>query len=197
MVLVVGSFEREAEAEQALVRLRGAGLTEDESILIANARPAQEVPDVATARASAAAAEPTAETANEVRPDTGPALDASASEGATYTRESQDELATANTSEKEAESSINSAALGAAVGVFLGGGLMGPLGLALGAVAGTGAGLAAALIGRGLSKDEAQRYESDVMAGRYLVAVETERHSADEVRALLHESGVQQVQVQS
>ena len=39
MVLVVGSFENEAQAEQALVRLRGAGLSEDESILIANARP--------------------------------------------------------------------------------------------------------------------------------------------------------------
>jgi hypothetical protein len=203
MVLVVGSFENEAQAEQALVRLRGAGLSEDESILIANARPqaepATDAPNSVTARASAAAAEPTAESANEVSPDpdSGPALDAAASEGATYTRESRDEPAMANTSEKEAESAVNSAALGAAVGVFVGGGAMGPLGIALGAVAGTGVGLAAALVSRGLSQNEAQEYEADVMAGRYLVAVETERHSADEVRALLKESGVQQVQVQS
>ena len=45
MVLVVGSFEKEAQAEQALVRLRGAGLSEDESILIANARPASRTGD--------------------------------------------------------------------------------------------------------------------------------------------------------
>ena len=68
--------------------------------------------------------------------DSGPALDAAASEGATYTRESRDEPAMANTSEKEAESAVNSAALGAAVGVFVGGGAMGPLGIALGAVVG-------------------------------------------------------------
>jgi hypothetical protein len=207
MVLVVGSFEKEAEAEQALVRLRGAGLTEDESILIANARPdvqpaAQaetDAPDAVTARASAAAAEPTAESANEVASDqdTGPALDAAASEGATYTRESRDEPAMANTSEKEAESAVNSAALGSAIGVFVGGGAMGPLGIALGAVVGGGAGLAASLVARGLSQSEAEQYEADVLAGRYLVAVETERHSADEVRALLKDSGVQQVQVQS
>ena len=70
---------------------------------------------------------------------------------------------------------------------------MGPLGIALGAVVG-GAGAGRALVGRGLSQNEAQEYEADVMAGRYLVAVETERHSADEVRALL-KVGVQQVQV--
>ena len=65
----------------------------------------------------------------------------------------------ANTSEKEAESAVNSAALGSAVGVFVGGGAMGPLGIALGAVVGGGAGLAAALVGRGLSQNEAQEYE--------------------------------------
>ena len=57
MVLVVGSFEKEAEAEQALVRLRGAGLSEDKSILIANAgpqgEPATDAPSAVTARASA------------------------------------------------------------------------------------------------------------------------------------------------
>jgi hypothetical protein len=201
MVLVVGSFEKEAEAEQALVRLRGAGLTEDESILIANARPeaqaGADAPDAVTARASAAATEPTAESVNEVAPDTGPALDAAASEGATYTRASREEPAMSNTSEKEAESAVNSAALGSAIGVFIGGGAMGPLGIALGAVVGGGAGLATAFVARGLSQSEAEQYEADVLAGRYLVAVETERHSADELRALLQESGVQQVQVQS
>jgi hypothetical protein len=82
-------------------------------------------------------------------------------------------------------------------GRLVGGGLMGPLGLALGAGAGTGVALAAVLAGRGLSRDEAQRSEADVLAGRYLVAVETDRRPADEVRALLEESGVGPVRVEA
>jgi outer membrane lipoprotein SlyB len=101
------------------------------------------------------------------------------------------------TSEEEAERAVNTAALGGAVGLFVGGGLMGPLGLALGAVAGTGVALAAVPAGRGLSRDEAQRYEADVLAGRYLVAVETDRRPADEVRALLEESGAGPVRVEA
>ena len=187
MALIVGSFVSQQQAEVALLRLRDAGLAEDETVLIANATAAAD--DGGRSRRGGhhrrAKRWPAAEAVEA------PGGEAPGGEpGASTARANQP-------SEKEAENSVNSAALGAAVGTFVGGGLMGPLGLALGAVAGTGVGLAATLVGRGLSRDEAERYESDVLAGRYLVAVESGDRKPEDVRALMEESGVAQVKVEA
>jgi hypothetical protein len=182
VTVVVGSFDTQAQAEQALLRLRDAGLAPEEAVLIANIRT---TPDAAEARATAAEA--------EARTSAAGALGEEAAEGPPGPAGA----AVVTTSEQEAEVAVNTAALGGAVGLFVGGGLMGPLGLALGAVAGTGVALAAVLAGRGLSRDEAQRSEADVLAGRYLVAVETARRAPEAVRALLEASGVGPVQVEA
>jgi hypothetical protein len=191
MALIVSTFDTQAEAEQALLRLRDAGIEEEEAVLIANTRT---TPDAAEARAAAAAEQRASAAAaadgRAAAPGARPDDDAEGPAG-------PEDAAVVTTSEQEAESTVNTAALGGAVGLFVGGGLMGPLGLALGAVAGTGVALAAVLVSRGLSKEEAQRYEGDVLAGRYLVAVETDRRSPEEVRALLEESGAGRVQVEA
>jgi hypothetical protein len=184
MALIVGSFLSQAQAEEALLRLRDAGISQDDAVLIANARTPQDgaTPDGQPATAAGAPAETEA---------TG----APAEEAAVDLPE--ENPAVTHSSEKEAEDTVNKAAFGAAVGLFIGGGLMGPLGIALGSLAGTGVGLAAALVGRGLPSDEAQRHEADLLAGRYLVAVETDSRPAEEVQGLLEESGVAQVKVET
>jgi len=182
MALIVGSFVSQQQAEAALLRLRESGVSEDDSVLIANATPAP-----TTAAAAGVADAP----ASEVLA----AEEASEAPVGETPDEEQGLTGAANVSEKDADNALNSAALGAAVGVFVGGGLMGPLGIALGAVAGTGVGLAATLMGRGLSRDEAESYEADVLAGRYLVAVESGERTPEDVRALMEESGVAQVKV--
>ncbi len=192
MALIVGSFVSQQQAEAALLRLRDAGLAEDETVLIANAAAAPTTAaEAGVAATTAGEARPAAE-AVEARPPAA-AVEAPGGEAP----DGEPGLSGENQTEKEAEASVNSAALGAAVGTFVGGGLMGPLGLALGAVAGTGVGLTATLVGRGLSRDEAQRYESDVLAGRYLVAVESDDRKPEDVRALMEESGVAQVKVEA
>lgn len=192
MALIVGSFQTQEGAEQALARLLESGIQPEEAVMVANARGSDlEGPrgpdDALAARNAAAAAEPTAAAAAA-----GAAADADGAPEAI-----SDDSPEINTTEKESEGTVNSAALGAAVGLFVGGGIFGPLGLALGAVAGTGMGLASALAARGLSSNEAQRSETDVLAGRYLVAVETDRQPAEEIRARLQDAGVDQVQVQA
>ena len=182
MALIVGSFVSQQQAEAALLRLRESGVSEDDSVLIANATPAP-----TTAAAAGVADAP----ASEVLA----AEEASEAPVGETPDEEHGLTGAANVSEKDADNALNSAALGAAVGVFVGGGLMGPLGIALGAVAGTGVGLAATLMGRGLSRDEAESYEADVLAGRYLVAVESGERTPEDVRALMEESGVAQVKV--
>ena len=177
MALIVGRFEKQDQAEQALLRLRDAGIEQEEAVLIANNRT---IPDAAEARAAAAEAEQRV-----------------SAEGAPADPAGPEDTAVVTTSEEDTDRAVNSAALGGALGLFIGGGLMGPLGLALGVVAGTGVALAAVLAGRGLSKEEAQQYEADVLAGRYLVAVETDRRPPEEVRALLEASGVEQVRIES
>jgi hypothetical protein len=180
MALIIGSFLSQSQAEQALLRLQEGGIGQDEAVLIAN---------VATPQDGAAPDGQPASTPTETERRAAPAEEVAV-------EPLDEEEAAANSSEKEAEDTVNKAALGAAVGLFVGGGLMGPLGLALGSIAGTGVGLAAALVGRGLPSDEAERREADLLAGRYLVAVETDRKPADEVQALLEESGVAQVKVE-
>jgi hypothetical protein len=183
MALIVGSFVSQQQAEAALLRLRESGVSEDDTVLIANATQAPttaaeagvaDAPASEVLAAEEAVEAPVGETPDEERSLTGGG---------------------ANLSEKEADNAVNTAALGAAVGVFVGGGLMGPLGIALGAVAGTGVGLAATLVGRGLSPDEAGGYEADVLAGRYLVAVEAGGRRPEDVQALMEEAGVAQVKV--
>jgi hypothetical protein len=190
MAVIVGRFDTQAQAEQALLRLYDAGIEPEEATLVANTRTTPgateaRTPDATEARAAAAEAEARVSAARA--PAAGEAAGPAGAEDA----------AGANTTEKETESAVNTASLGAAVGLFVGGAAMGPLGLALGAVAGTGVALAAVLAGRGLSQDEAQRYEADVLAGRYLVAVETDRRTPEEVRALLEESGGGPAQVEA
>lgn len=96
----------------------------------------------------------------------------------------------------ETDEAITNAALGAAIGVILGGGLFRPLGIVIGGLAGTG--IVAALTARGVPAQEAQEYEAQLSAGRYLVAVESEsaEHGPAEVRALLQEEGVDRVIVE-
>jgi hypothetical protein len=184
MALIVGSFLSQSQAEQALLRLQEGGIGQDEAVLIANA---------ATPQDGAAPDGQPASTPTETERVPSPAEPAA--EGAVESPD--EEPAAAASSEKEAEDAVNKAALGAAVGLFVGGGLMGPLGIALGSIVGTGMGLAAALVSRGLPSDEAERREADLLAGRYLVAVETDRKPAEEVQAMLEESGVAQVKVES
>jgi hypothetical protein len=185
MALIVGSFVGQQQAEAALLRLRESGIPESDTVLIANATEAP-----TTAAAAGVADAPASEVLTAAEAVEAPVGEAPEEEHGVA-------AGGHNVSEKEADNAVNSAALGAAVGVFIGGGLMGPLGLALGAVAGTGVGLAAILAGRGLSRDEAERYEADVLTGRYLVAVETEGRTPEDVRALMEESGVAQVKVEA
>jgi uncharacterized protein (TIGR02271 family) len=101
------------------------------------------------------------------------------------------------------EGAVAGAVAGAGVGALVGIGVLsgvipviGPV-LAVGALgtvllnAATGAaiaGIAGALIGWGIPEDEAEYYESEVKAGRFLVTVEADGR-ADEARRILHRFG--------
>ena len=183
MALIVGSFVSQQQAEAALLRLRESGVSEDNSVLIANATQAATTAAEAGVADAPAGEVLAAEEAVEAPVGETPDGERGLAGGGT------------NLSEKDTNSAVNSAALGAAAGVFVGGGMMGPLGIALGAVVGTGVGLAATLAGRGLSRDEAEGYEADVLAGRYLVAVEAGERRPEDVQALMEEAGVAQVRV--
>jgi len=97
------------------------------------------------------------------------------------------------------EGAVTGAVAGAAGGALIGAGILagvipvigpvlalGTLGTVLANAAGGAAiaGLAGALIGWGIPEDDAEYYEGEVQAGRFLLTVDTDR--VDEARAILH-----------
>ncbi len=202
MAVLVGVFENQTDAERAYLRLREAGVVEDNLALISNARGA----GVATSAAELDA-ERSAEAASgsddvEVRiagansPSIAPAeaLDLGPPDDDDEQRRAQSHGGPpeAVVESKSEDSGMDSAALGAAIGAVAGGGMAGPLGVIAGIAAGGAIGAALAM--RGLPKGDADSYEEALRQGRYLVAVEADEPTP-EMRAILDVAGASSVKV--
>ncbi|HET7769898.1 MAG TPA: hypothetical protein VFN74_14070 [Chloroflexota bacterium] len=190
MAVLVGVFDAEEAAERAYVRLQEAGVPQSQIALISNVMGSSV----------------------QSRPTTAAELQAEQSADAISIRPAEGlEMATPHDGDPEGmrrvpaehadvapevsdNPGLDAAALGAAIGALAGGGAAGPLGAVAGAAIGTGIG--AFFAGRGVARDEAERYEDAVREGRYLVAVETDEPTP-EMRAILDVTGADKVEVRA